>query len=397
MSSGGNNQSDQVVARRPEEDAAVLSAVLSAAAEGIVVIDADGTIQSVNPAVLRMFGYLPGELPGRNVSVLMPSRYAAHHDGYIGAFVRTGTAKIIGIGREVEGLRKDGTIFPVGLAVSEVQLPDRRFFAGILRDLSEQRDAESKARTRLHELAHAARLLELGEMTSGLGHEINQPLTAIVTFAQACRRMLASGQATPELLEDTLGQIVKQGERAAAIVKGLRDFARKHNDTTEVVPIAALVDDVVTLLRHELRRSGVTLTVGVPSTRLEVDVARIQVEQVLVNLIRNAVDAMDAVPRGRRSLAISVTLEGDDALALHVEDSGVGVASEHLPRLFDAYFTTKSDGMGVGLAISKTIIESHGGALRAENRSDRGACFTAVLPLFKRRSDDETAHCGGAG
>ena len=367
---------------RSSEDAALLRAILDTAAEGIITIDTNAKMLSVNPAALTMFGYGEDELIGQNVSMLMPEPYQSRHDGYVSSYIETREARIIGTGREVEGRRKDGSVFPLGLAVSEVRLPGRRQFAGIVRDLSAWREAEELARLRLHELAHASRLLELGEMTSGLAHEINQPLTAVVSFAQACRRMLAAGTADPSLVADTLGRIVEQGERAAEIVKGLRGFARKHDDSREDTLPASLIDDVLRLLGHELRRRGVRCEVSGRDAAVHVKVNRIQIEQVMVNLIRNAIDAMESVPAEDRLLEVTVDAgdQGAGGCRIVVEDRGCGLPADGIDRLFDPFYTTKPDGMGVGLAISSTIAQAHGGSLTANAREDGGARFCLELP-----------------
>jgi two-component system sensor kinase FixL len=382
--------SDSPPADKPSqitEDAATLSAILDTAAEGIITIDEHGIVESINPAGLEMFGYAQSEVLGNNVSMLMPQHYRVHHDGYMANYLRTGQAKIIGTGREVEGQRKDGSVFPMGLAVSDVAFADRRLFAGIVRDLSARRQAESEARGRLHELAHASRLLELGEMTSGLSHEINQPLTAIVTFAQACQRLVAANSADPEMLENTLGQIVQQGERAAQIVKSLRDFSRKHDGDYETVSLPAVAQDVLALLQHEIHRSGVNVTLDAAGSHRMVNASRIQIEQVLVNLIRNAIEAMQSIERGKRSLHVTVASKENGLEQIVVDDTGKGIPTASMDKLFDAYFTTKSDGMGVGLSISRSIAQTHGGQLTAYNLPFGGARFTIELPCVEEPND----------
>ena len=187
-----------------------LRAILETAVDAIVTIEESGVIESVNPAAERAFGYSRDELLGRNVSMLMPSPYREEHDRHVERYLRTGEARIIGIGREVEAQRKDGTVFPVDIAVSEVRLPGRRLFTGIIRDLTERREMEERARLRLESAAHTARMLELGEMCSEIVHEVNQPLTAIVSYAEACLRTVRRGGAQPALIEDALDRVTEQ-------------------------------------------------------------------------------------------------------------------------------------------------------------------------------------------
>ncbi|MCK5366036.1 MAG: PAS domain S-box protein, partial [Gammaproteobacteria bacterium] len=185
-----------------EDREARLSAILDTAVDGIITIDESGIIESVNTATERIFGYSGDELVGNNITMLMPSPYREKHDGYIARYLGTGEPRIIGIGREAEGQHKDGRRFPIDLSVSEVRVGGSRLFTGLVRDISARRRAEDEARRWSADLAHAARLSTIGELTSGIAHEVNQPLTAIVSFAEACLRMLRSGKADSQKLED---------------------------------------------------------------------------------------------------------------------------------------------------------------------------------------------------
>lgn len=370
---------------RIEDGEARLHALLEAVVDGIITSDDHGVIQSVNPAVERMFGYTADELLGNKLNLLMPAPYAEAHDAYLANYRRTGAARIIGIGREVEGLRKDGSVFPIDLAVSEVQLHDRRLFTGIVRDISDRRAAEERARLRLRDLAHASRLLEIGEMSSGIAHEINQPLTAVVTYAQACVRMLRAGDTDLELVRDTLVQIADQGARAGEIVQRLRRFARKGETRREALDLNEAVQDVIGLLGHELRRGELHLELDLEPDLPIVYADRVQVEQVLVNLVRNAIEAM-ASTEDLRLLEVS-TSHDETAARIDVADTGEGLPAD-AARVFDTFYTTKQDGMGVGLSISRTIAEAHEGQLLASPNPRGGATFTLVLPLSGEPADD---------
>lgn len=227
------------------ESRARLLAILETAVDAIVTIEESGVIESVNPAAERVFGYAREELVGRNVSMLMPSPWREEHDHHIQRYLSTGEARIIGVGREVEAQRKDGTVFPADIAVSEVRLPARRLFTGIIRDLTERREMEVRARLRLESAAHTARLLELGEMCSGIVHEVNQPLTAIVSFADACLRAVRGGGAEPALLEDALGRVAEQGIHAAEIVSRLRGLVRKEEGRREVIDLGDVIAETL--------------------------------------------------------------------------------------------------------------------------------------------------------
>ena len=364
-----------------EHSQTLLSAVLETAVEGIITIDSAGIVQSFNPAAERIFLRKADEVCGQNVNMLMPQPYAVQHDTYIHNYLDTRVAKIIGIGREVRGQRSDGSTFPMELSVSELQLPDGNLhFAGIVRDISERKDAERKERQRLAELAHAARLAEMGEMASGLAHELNQPLTAMVTYAKALQTLLDEERLEPTMLRETLSQIATQGLRAGDIVSRLRTMARRESSRLEPVNINNVVRDVLALVQHEIRFAGTQVTLALRDNLPMLESDRVQLEQVVLNFVRNAVEAMEGIPTDKRHLQISTyTHKGD--LVLTVSDRGVGIAREAMEQLFDSFFTTKSGGVGLGLSISRSIIEAHGGRIVVENVAGGGARFTVYLPL----------------
>lgn len=361
------------------EREARLEAILETAVEGILTIDERGVIESLNPAAERMFGYSADELIGENVKRLMPSPYREEHDDYIRSYLNTGRARIIGIGRELEGLRKSGEVFPLDLAVSEVRLTGKRLFTGIVRDISDRLRAEEEARLRLHEVAHAARLLELGEMTSGIAHEVNQPLAAIVSFAEACLRMLKAGTADLGVFEGALEQIATQGARAGTIIHSLRQLSRKGEADFECVDINAMVRDVLALIGHEVRRWRVQVRTELTDALPEVRANRVQIEQVMLNLARNAIEALQDCEAQNRTLSIGTTAAPDGVVEVTVSDNGKGLPAEGSDRVFETFYTTKADGMGVGLSISRSIMEAHGGRLWATPNPSGGTVFHFTL------------------
>ena len=355
-----------------------LRAILHAAVDAIVTIEESGAIESINPAAERAFGYARDELIGRNVSVLMPSPYREEHDRYIAQYLRTGKARIIGIGREIEAQRKDGSVFPADIAVSEVRLPGRRLFTGIIRDLTERRAMEERARLRLEDAAHTARVLELGEMCSGIAHEMSHPLAAIVSFAEGCLRMVRGGGAEPALIEDTLGRVAEQGIRAGEILSGLRDLVRKDESRSEAFHLDATIEETLLLVDHERRRRGIRVEVDREPGLPAVSADRVQIEQILLNLLRNAFHAVEGAER--RQVRMRVTRAGSDRVRLIVEDSGPGLTPELCERVFEPFYTTRPSGLGIGLAISRSLAERHGGRLWAESGDGRGARFGLELP-----------------
>ena len=374
--------------KKLSENARRLRAILRTATDAIVTIEESGVIESINPATERMFGYARDELVGSNVSILMPVPHREQHDRYIASYLRTGEAHIIGIGREVEARRKDGTVFPVDLAVSEVTLPGRRLFTGIIRDLTERRALEAQAALDLDDAAHTARLLELGEMCSGIVHEVTQPLTAIVSYSEACLRTVRGGRAEPALVEDALGRVQDQGVRAAEIVSRLRHLVRKGDSRRELFDLGKAIEQALLLVDHERRRRGVHIEVHREPGLPPVSADRVQVEQILLNLLRNAFQAVDGAKR--RQVWMRTGRAGTRRLRLTVEDSGPGLAPELCDRVFETFYTTKPNGLGVGLAISRSLAEEHGGRLWAESSDGRGARFALELPFSAMDSRAQT-------
>lgn len=359
-----------------------LQALLDTAVDGIITIDEAGLIQSFNKAAERIFGYRADEVIGRNVNLLMPQPYQRDHDAYIANYLHGGQKKIIGIGREVQGLRKDGRVFPLDLAVGEARIGEQRLFTGIVRDISDRKRLEQEAHRRLQELAHVSRLNTASGLAAGLAHEVNQPLTAIISHAQACLRLLQRGELDPELFGESLQQIARQGERASGVIRRLRDFVKKGESQLAPDFLNATVRDVVWLMAHELKGQAVTLELALQDDLPQVMVDRIQIEQVLFNLIRNAMDAVAEVDPERKRIVIATHQDAATrTVRLEVRDHGPGIAEAALPRLFEPFFSTKREGLGQGLSICRSIVQAHHGELSADNLAP-GARFTVTLPAL---------------
>ena len=355
--------------------------IIQHAIDGIVTINADGIIQSFNPAAERLFGYPAAEVIGRNVNILMPDWQRRRHDDYIRNYQRTREPRIIGQSREVTAQHRNGSPIDIRLAVAEFYLNRQQHFVGFIHDVSERKRAEREARQALDELAHADRISAMGEMAAGLAHETSQPLTAIHATAEACRSLLESGNTDPERLREAMDQIALQSRRASNIIQELRSFVRKGEpeDVSRHNP-EDLIANVLPLLRTEIDRANVAVEV-VPETPLcHCPVNRIQIEQVLVNLIRNAVDALSEHEGERRLRIRSRVREEDGMCEIDVEDTGPGIPQHHLQRLFDPFFTTKTQGMGQGLPICKSLVERHGGSLDVESTDSGGTLFRFTLP-----------------
>lgn len=359
------------------------STVLDTAVDGIITIDEHGIIQSFNRAAERMFGWRAGEVIGRNVRVLMPEPDRSRHDGYLRHYLETGERHIIGIGREVTALHRDGSQVDVELAVGEFSDEGQRYFTGFTRDIRDRKRAEHVALQRLEQLSRVTRLHAMGELASGLAHEVNQPLTAIHATAEAGLAMLESESVEPEQLGAMLHRIAQQGKRASRVIEQLRGFLRTHQpgDRTECDP-NKLVRDVLPLLSHEVEACAVEIHLDLDPDVPAIAVNEVQMEQVIFNVVKNGVEAMGSIDEERR-LEICTRYHEDDerACEIMVTNTGPCIPSEHLPRLFEPFFSTKTDGMGQGLAISRSIVEAHDGNLEAENLPGRGVCFHIRLPL----------------
>lgn len=351
------------------------AALMDAAVDAIIVIDQYGLIQEFNPAAQRMFGYEPDEVLGRNVSLLMPAPYAGDHDAYLQRYNATGDARIIGIGREVQAQRQDGSVFPIDLSVGEVKEAGETFFVGIIRDISERQEA----RELRQRLAHVTRLGTLGEMASGIAHEMNQPLTAIVTYAQAARRLQEKGD-TAEL-DQVLDKIAKQAERAAAIIRQMRSFVQRQDREQEVVQAADLVYGVIQFLQMDTGRRNISIEPSLADDLPPLIVDRVQIQQVLLNLLLNAMDATEATG-AQHPVCVDVQMEADEHVLFLVKDRGCGVSAEEETQLFTPFFTTKAAGMGMGLPICRSIVQAHGGHLQYCPHPGGGSIFQFSLPAM---------------
>jgi two-component system sensor kinase FixL len=362
----------------PEREA-LLRAILETSPDGLITIDEDGVIQSFNPAAERTFGYEAAEVIGRNVCCLMPTPYREEHDGYLARFLRAGEKRIIGIGREVLGQRKDGTIFPHELTVGEVKAGGRRLFAGFSKDVSARQQSEQRLQELQAELVHVARLSAMGEMASALAHELNQPLTAIINYAQAARGVVErrSGEGA-DGLASLLEKTVEQADRAGQIIRRLRQFIAKGETDRALEDINTVVEEASGLALVGAKGKGIVvrrvLGEGLPPVLLD----KIQIHQVITNLIRNSIDALDGVTR--REIVVSTRRAGRDSIEITVADSGPGLAPEVADRLFQPFVTTKAAGLGIGLSICRSIVDAHGGRLFASDNPGGGVVFHVHLP-----------------
>jgi two-component system sensor kinase FixL len=366
-----------------------LQSILDTIPEAMVVIDQHGTIQSFSFAAERLFGYSQADTLGKNVRMLMPAPYREAHDGYLGRYMNTGERRIIGIGRVVVGERKDGSTFPMELAVGEMRSSNQRYFTGFVRDLTERQKTEARLQELQSELVHVSRLTALGEMASTLAHELNQPLSAIANYLKGSRRLLSEQKDERSVkIGDAIERAAEQALRAGQIIRRLRDFVSRGESEKRVESVAKLIEEASALALVGAKEHGVRIRfVFDPSTDL-VLADKVQIQQVLLNLLRNAVESMAEVSTHARELTISTQAIEDDMLKIDVIDSGPGFKDGAETQLFQPFFTTKRQGMGVGLSISRTIIESHGGRIWAQaNPAGTGAAFHFTLRAFRAEAD----------
>ncbi len=367
-----------------------LRSILDTVLDATVVIEDDGAIVSFNAAAVRQFGYSEPEVVGQNVRLLMPEPYRREHDGYLNRYLETGEKRIIGVDRVVVGRRKDGSTFPMKLAVGEMKSGGKTYFTGFIRDLTEREESAARLEEIQGELARLARVNELGEMASTLAHELNQPLSAIANYVQGCTRLLRDmDDAVAIKMRGALEEAAKQSLRAGQIIRHLREFVTKGETEKAPENIRKLIEEVGALALVGSRERGIRTVFDFASVRETVMVDRIQIQQVLTNLMRNAMEAM----RDREILELVVRTQpaGPGEIAVVVEDTGTGISEEIASQLFKPFVTTKPSGMGVGLSISKRIVEAHGGEISVSSNSAGGATFRFTLPTI----EEEGANADG--
>ena len=369
---------EAALARELAHREAHLSSILHTVPDAMIVIDEKGLIRDFSDAAEKQFGWTAAEVTGRNVSMLMPTPYRQVHDSYLDRYRETGERRIIGIGRVVVGERKDGSTFPMELAVGEMQLPDGRFYTGFVRDLTERQNTETRLQELQTELVHVSRLTALGEMASALAHELNQPLSAIGNYLMGSKALLRRPEVPLEKVADAVERAGQEALRAGEIIRRLRDFVARGETERRLESLPKLLEEASALALVGAKDTGVKVRYNLSHDVDLVLVDKVQIQQVILNLIRNAIDAMmDSV---RRELEITVALDSDGLARLSFADTGPGIHPEVREQLFRPFVTTKRVGMGVGLSICRTIVEAHGGKIWAEDAPGGGAIMRFTIP-----------------
>jgi two-component system sensor kinase FixL len=363
-----------------------MQALLDATVDAIITIDHGGRVEHFNRAAEGLFGFTAADVIGRNVKMLMTDADRDNHDHYMQRYQEGGEARIIGIGREVMARRKDGTEFPAFLSVGRVANADPPRYVGLLHDLTLRKRAERDATEARERMMHVSRLATMGEMAAGISHELNQPLTAIATTAQACTRLMAASAPDLEEVRDALERISTQALRAGEIIRRLRNLVRRHESSLAVADINAVITELGTLTIADARANDVQTRVEFAPVLPAVMIDRIQIQQVLLNLLRNSIDALLSMSSGTKELTVRTAMLESGHIEISVTDTGPGVAAEILDHLFMPFATTKSNGTGLGLAISRSIIEAHHGTLTYQGIEPTGARFTIILPTADQTS-----------
>ncbi|MDB5397591.1 MAG: nitrogen fixation protein FixL [Rhodospirillales bacterium] len=363
-----------------------LRSILETVPDAIIVIDEQGLIESFSPAAERLFGWTSDEVAGRNVNTLMPAPYHEQHDGYLGRYRATGERRIIGIGRVVVGQRRDGSTFPMELSVGEMKRPSGRFFTGFVRDLTERQDADRRLQELQSELLHVTRLSDMGQMASALAHELNQPLSAVINWTQAARRLIQTqaGAASPKVLE-FMDNAITQADRAGQIIRRLRDFIARGETERQFEDINRVVEEATALALVGAKQNGIRVILNFAPALPPVLTDKVQVQQVVMNLVRNAIEAMVTVSQRRLTIATGWSEEG--MIEVSISDTGPGLPADVSAKLFQPFVTTKEKGMGLGLSISRSIIDNLGGRLVAQPNPDGGVKFSFSIPVAQRDED----------
>jgi PAS domain S-box-containing protein len=350
---------------------------------GIALIAPDGRFIAANLALQKMLGYTEGELQGRTLSDITHEEDRAATEARI-QDGHEGQRRVYRV--EKRYLRKDGRIIwaDVSLVFVPASGSNSAFFSAVIIDRTDRKRAEEALQKAQVELAHATRVMTMGEITSSIAHEINQPLGAIVNYGNACLRLLKRGRANLTEMAAALSAIVNDAERASTIIARIRALSKKAPPEMALLQVGDLVADILPLVRHQLSGRRIALKTALPGELPPILGDRIQLQQVLLNLVVNGIEAMSKVPEDQRKLVIeaqSHVSEDKSFVLITVTDSGIGLKAENLPRVFETFYTTKADGMGMGLAISRSIVEAHGGRLWATPNADLGATFQLMLPV----------------
>jgi len=355
-----------------------LRSILASVPDGMIVIDEKGKILAFSSAAEKLFSYNAVDVIGADVSLLMGGHDEANHQTYVNTYLETGKRHIIGVGRVVTAKRSDGTLFPVDLKIGEAKVGDHYLFTAFVRDLSEQRRNELRMQEMQAELVHFSRMSAVGTMASALAHELNQPLTAVANYLEAARDLLESDSDNArEILHEALDEASRQAVRAGEIVRKLRGYVSRGEIDARSVTLAPLLIDSIALARISGDMADIPIDKDIEPDLGAVLADPIQVQQVVINLLRNAAEALNGVASPK--MRVAARKHPESFVTVEVCDNGPGMSEEVRKTLFKPFMTSKSQGMGLGLSICQTIIEAHGGKIEATPAAEGGTCFRFTL------------------
>lgn len=363
-----------------------LREAIDTAVDGMIVIDQAGTVVLYSAACERLFGYPAADLIGRNVKLLMPSPHRDNHDAYLRSYLKSGIAKVIGIGRDVTGRRKDGSTFPLHLSVGELSRPrGGPLFVGTVHDLTEDHRARARIEELQTDLIRVSRASALGTMGTALAHELNQPLSAVAGFVEASAALLdQSGADVPDKLREYMDKAVAQTQRAGYVIRRLRDLTRRGESERSVEDINLLVEETCALATLGTATENIDVELRLSPNLPPVLVDGIQIQQTVLNLVRNSIEALAGCEQ--RNILVS-TARLEDAIEITVRDTGPGLPGSVQERPFEPFLSTKDGGTGIGLNICHAIVAAHGGDIVFHTEAGKGTTFRVTLPVFEKMDE----------
>lgn len=367
--------------RAVRQEQARLMQLLRAAPDAVVVVRSDGLIEFANDQTETLFGYAPHELCGQSIETLVPMPAKFLHRRHRREYAAAPRVRVMAPDKPLHAVHKSGRLIPVEINLSPVDTDDGPMVTAIVRDITERKRAEEEVRKQRNELARVSRIATVGELAGALAHELNQPLAAILSNAQAAQRFLRRERPDTDQVRQIVTDIIDDDRRAAAVIHQMRRFLKHEEPELRDVEINRLIRDTVRALQSDLAINQVTVETVLAEDLPAVLGNLVQLQQVILNLVLNAIDAMQGVEHVDRAILLSSGSDGDGRVIVAVRDSGPGVDKAISNKIFGPFFTTKKDGMGMGLPITRSIVEAHGGCLSVRNNDDRGCTFSVVLPV----------------